>query len=193
MKGILFLIIINIFAGSKASFADRKRNLDQKISQLESINDPSILSNLEELKKKKLEIETAYRSSDKEKLNVALIEAEKNTTLTQISLIGNLKSKSKELMDSYSIEISKLSEKEKMEKKILQVSEKTKREKSFAYTNLAKADYQNALKFERDKNYLYSISLFKKSIEYTNLAFKTNELKDEKETKSDEAKKEVKN
>lgn len=198
MKLFLFLITISIFSGSKASFADRKKSLDQKISQLESINDSSISANLEELKKKKIEIESLFRSSEKEKLNTSLVEVEKNLISTQIFLITNLKSKSKELMDSYSMEYSKLTEKDKMEKKVLTVDEKTKREKSSAYINLARADFQNALKFERDKNYFYSIQLFKKSIDYTNLAIKTNELKEEKDTKSeepkkDEIKKEVKN
>ena len=190
MKLLLCLITISIFSGSKASFADRKKSLDQKISQLESINDTSISTNLDDLKKKKIEIESLVRSSEKEKLNTSLIEAEKNITSTQITLITNLKSKSKELMDSYSMEYSKLTEKDKMDKKILTVDEKTKREKSSTYINLARADYQNTLKFERDKNYFYSIQLFKKSIDYTNLAIKTNELKEEKETKSEEPKKE---
>jgi hypothetical protein len=201
--GLLLILLsyISLFANSKISLADRKKNYDARSNQILNLSDlafnESMSGEIEKLKSTQIEIDSVYRSGDREKINSNLANAESNLSKIQKEFLSKVKTHSKELMEDYSFQLSSALEKEKMEKKKLTVDENTKREKSSAYMNIAKSDSANGIKFERDKNYFYSLQLFKRSIDYTKLAYKTNELKisdkfleksSSKETKEDEIK-----
>lgn len=201
IKLFVLCVSISIFANSKISLADRKKNYDARSNQILNLSDlafnESMSGEIEKLKSTQIEIDSVYRSGDREKINSNLANAESNLNKIQKEFLSKVKNHSKELMEDYSFQLSSALEKEKMEKKKLTVDENTKREKSSAYMNIAKSDAANGIKFERDKNYFYSLQLFKRSIDYTKLAYKTNELKisdkfleknSSKETKEDEIK-----
>lgn len=171
----LLFFTVNISANSKANIVDRKKNFDSKakflISMQEIITSEKLNKDLQGLKDMMSEVDTTYRSGEKEKIKKTLSIGEAKLAAFQKDYTTFIGTETKELMEIYSSQVTNAEEKEADKKSKPTIALTTTKEKSSEYYTIAKADYANATKFERDGNLQYAIQLFKRALNYTVLAF----------------------
>ena len=171
----LSLFTISLSANSKGNIVDRKKNFDSKakflISMQEIITSEKLNKDLQGLKDMMSEVDTTYRSGEKDKIKKTLSIGEAKLAAFQKDYTTFISTETKELMEAYSSQVTTAEEKETDKKTKPTVAQTTAKEKSSEYYTIAKADYANATKFERDGNLQYAIQLFKRALNYTVLAF----------------------
>ncbi len=171
----LLFFTFSISANSKANIVDRKKNFDSKakflISMQEIITSEKLSKDLQGLKDMMSEVDTTYRSGEKEKIKKTLSIGEAKLAAFQKDYTTFIGTETKELMEIYSSQVTNAEEKEADKKSKPTIANTTTKEKSSEYYTIAKADYANATKFERDGNLQYAIQLFKRALNYTVLAF----------------------
>ena len=180
LKYIILLFSISLYSNSKGSLEDRKKNFDTRANQIIniSIQYPSekLATEIKALKDSQISIDAKMRTGDKDNFKQELSNSEAKLKKLQREFSAHLKETSKELLDEYSLQSSSNKEKEKSENKKLTVDEVSLKEKSTHYFNISNTDFANGIKFERDSNLSYAIQLFKRSIDFSILAFKTNKM-----------------
>jgi hypothetical protein len=171
----LLFFTFGISANSKGNIVDRKKNFDSKtkflFSMQEIITSEKLNKDLQGLKEMVNEVDTTYRSGEKEKIKKTLSLGEMKLATSMKDYTTFISAETKELMEAYSSQVTNAEEKEADKKSKPTVASTTTREKSSEYYTIAKADYANATKFERDGNLQYAIQLFKRALNYTVLAF----------------------
>lgn len=171
----LVLIAISLFANSKGNIVDRKKNFDSRakflISMQEIITSEKLSKDLQGLKDMVSEVDIVYRSGEKDKIKKTLSVGESKLAAFQKDYSTFISLETKELMEAYSSQVTAAEEKEAENKSKPTVTHTAAKEKSSEYYTIAKADYANATKFERDGNLQYGIQLFKRALQYTVLAF----------------------
>jgi hypothetical protein len=180
LKYIILLYSISLFSNSKGSLEDRKKNFDSRANQIINISNqyPSekLGTEIKALKDSQISIDAKMRTGDRENFKQELSNSEAKLKKLQREFSAHLKEISKELLDEYSLQSSSTKEKEKSENKKLTVDEVSLKEKSSQYFSISNTDFANGIKFERDSNLSYAIQLFKRSIDFSILAFKTNKM-----------------
>ncbi len=171
----LLFFTFSISANSKANIVDRKKSFDSKakflISMQEIITSEKLTKDLQGLKDMMSEVDTTYRSGEKEKIKKTLSIGEAKLAAFQKDYTTFISTETKELMEAYSSQVTNAEEKEADKKSKPTIALTTTKEKSSEYYTIAKADFANATKFERDGNLQYAIQLFKRALNYTVLAF----------------------
>jgi hypothetical protein len=171
---ILFFTF-SLFANTKNNIVDRKKNFDTKakfvIGMQQIITSEKLAKDFKGLKDIVSEVDTVYRSGEKEKIKKTLSIGEAKLAAFQKEYSTFISTETKELMEAYSSQVTSASEKEADKKAKPTLTQTATKEKSSEYFTIAKADFANATKFERDGNLHYAIQLFKRALHYTVLAF----------------------
>jgi len=169
------MISFSLSANPKADLGERKKAFDSKaktlLSMQEIIISEKLIKDFQGLKDMMNDVDTTYRSGDKDKIKKTLTLAESKLANVQKDYAVFISAETKELMESYSSQVTAAEEKEGGKKTKPTISQTATKEKTSEYYSIAKADYANATKFERDGNLQYAIQLFKRALNYTVLAF----------------------
>ena len=172
---LFILFTLGLFANPKANLVDRKKNFDSKakflLSMQEIITSEKLTKDTQSLKDMISEVDTTYRSGEKDKIKKTLSLGEAKLAAFQKDYSTFISAETKELMENYSSQVTAAEEKESDKKSKPTINHTTTKEKSSEYYTIAKADYSNAIKFERDGNLQYAIQLYKRAMNYTVLAF----------------------
>lgn len=180
MKKSLFCLLTlfcvsGLLANSKGNIAERKKNFDSRakflVSMQEIIISEKLLKQFQELKDTVSEVDIVYRSGEKDRIKKTLTIGETKLAAFQKEYAMFISLETKELMEAYSSQVTAAEEKESSSKSKPTITHTAVKEKSSEYYTIAKADYANAAKFERDGNLQYSIQLYKRALSYTVLAF----------------------
>ncbi|MBK8396473.1 MAG: hypothetical protein IPL26_14720 [Leptospiraceae bacterium] len=181
---LMFIIVmitnISLSANPKANLVDRKKNFDSKakslLSMQEILTSEKLSKDKETLKDMISEVDSTYRSGEKDKIKKTLSLGELKLAAFQKDYTTFIGTETKELMENYSSQLTAAEEKESDKKSKPTLTHTATKEKSSEYYTIAKSDYSNAVKFERDGNLQYSIQLYKRALNYTVLAFEKSKL-----------------
>lgn len=174
---ILFciLITISLTANPKGDLGERKKTFDTRskslLSMQEIIISEKLIKDFQGLKDMMSEVDSTYRSGDKDKIKKTLSLGESKLANVQKDYSTFISGETKELMEAYSSQVTAAEEKEGGKKVKPTITQTATKEKTSEYYSIAKADYANATKFERDGNLQYAIQLYKRALNYTVLAF----------------------
>ncbi|MCP5501872.1 MAG: hypothetical protein H7A25_18365 [Leptospiraceae bacterium] len=184
-----FLCLVMSLSADRLS--DSKKILDSHYKNLNSVQQ---LFTDSEVSQKYKSFEDAYKSADSafrgtnrdktlKAVNAARIELKE----TEKAYTAYLSKLSSQIIDHFSSayvsDLHSDTAKEGDKKDKLQKTYKANR-----YLNLARSRHVNAEKFERERNYYYSLHLFQGAIRYTVLACKTMEVEVPQEFKTAESK-----
>lgn len=171
----IFCFSISIFADPKASIVERKKAFDSRskflVGMQEIITSEKLVKEFQGLKEAMNEVDTTYRTGEKDKIKKTLTSSEVKLATFQKEYATFISKETKELMESYSSQVTSAEEKNAEKSTKPTLTETAIKEKSSSYYTIAKADYANAVKFERDGNLQYAIQLYKRALMYTVFAF----------------------
>ena len=135
----LVFFTLSVSANSKANIVDRKKNFDSKakflLSMQEIITSEKLNKDLQGLKDMMSEVDTTYRSGEKEKIKKTLSIGEAKLAAFQKDYTTFISTETKELMEVYSSQVTAAEEKEADKKMKPTFAHTTAKEKSSEYYN----------------------------------------------------------
>ena len=112
----LLIFTFSISANSKGNIVDRKKNFDSKakflFSMQEIITSEKLNKDLQGLKDMANEVDTTYRSGEKEKIKKTLSVGEMKLATSMKDYTTFISAETKELMEAYSSQVTNAEEKE---------------------------------------------------------------------------------